>query len=351
MKTPDLNDLQFFAVVVEHGGYAAAERALGIPKSRLSRRITQLENDLGVRLLQRSTRRFAVTDVGQSVYRHAQSMLSEAQAAREAVDRVSAEPRGVIKVSCPVALSQDTLSQLVPDFLRQFPQVRLQLHVSNRRVDVIQEGFDVALRVRTQLLDDGELVMRRFGDVRELLVASPAYLDRVGRPTHPSELAQHNTLSMSDDESRQRWSLHGPNGEIERVDIQPSLMAHDFPLLMAAAREGMGIALLPELTCADAVRRGELEPIMRDWHLPMGICHAVFPSRRGLLPAVRVFIDFLAENLPGVVEANRLSCKDFKGIGCPDDAADAANAAPPPAARPRSSPAGRTGRTGTVGAA
>lgn len=312
MKIPDLNDLQFFAVVVEHGGYAAAERALGIPKSRLSRRITQLEADLGVRLLQRSTRKFAVTDVGQSVYRHAQSMLNEAQAAREAVERVSAEPRGVIKVGCPVALSQDVLAHLLPGFMRRYPQVRLQIQVSNRRVDVIQEGFDIALRVRTQLTDDGELVLRRFGDVREMLVASPAYLDRLGRPQHPSELAGHATLSMSDDEARQRWSLHGPNGEIERVDLQPCLMAHDFPLLLAAARDGLGIALLPEMTCADAVRRGELELVVPAWHLPMGICHAVFPTRRGLLPAVRVFIDYLAEHMPAVIEANRLKCSEIR---------------------------------------
>ena len=124
MSAPDLNDLQFFAIVVEHGGYAAAERALGIPKSRLSRRITQLEADLGVRLLQRSTRKFAVTDIGQSVYRHAQSMLAEAQAAREAVDRVSAEPRGVIKVSAPVSLAQDLLAKLLPEFLAAYPLVR-----------------------------------------------------------------------------------------------------------------------------------------------------------------------------------------------------------------------------------
>ena len=312
MKTPDLNDLQFFAVVVEHGGYAAAERALGIPKSRLSRRITQLEADLGVRLLQRSTRKFAVTEVGQSVYRHAQSMLNEAQAAREAVERVSATPRGVIKVGCPVALSQDILTHLLPGFMRQFPQVRLQLQVSNRRVDIIQEGFDIALRVRNQLTDDGELVLRRFGDVREMLVASPKYLDRAGRPSTPAELAGHATLSMSDDEARQRWSLHGPNGEIERVDLQPHLMAHDFPLLLSAAREGLGIALLPEMTCADAVRRGELELVVPEWHLPMGICHAVFPSRRGLLPAVRVFIDYLAEHMPAVIEANRLKCSEVK---------------------------------------
>lgn len=308
MSTPDLNDLQFFSMVVDHGGFAAAERALGIPKSRLSRRIAQLEIDLGVRLLQRSTRKFAVTDVGQSVYRHANAMLAEAQAAREAVERVSATPRGLVRVSSPVSLAQEMLSRLLPEFMRRHPQVRVQLHVSNRRVDVIQEGFDVALRVRSQLSDDGELVMRSFGQIRELLVASPDYLKRHGRPQMPVDLVGHSTLSMSEDEARQRWSLHGPSGEIERVELQPSLMAHDFPLLMAAAREGMGIALLPELTCAEAIRRGELEVVLPAWNLPQGICHAVFPSRRGLLPAIRLFIDFLAARMPALIEDSRLTC-------------------------------------------
>lgn len=317
MSVPDLNDLQFFAIVVEHGGYAAAERALGIPKSRLSRRITQLESDLGVRLLQRSTRKFAVTDIGQSVYRHAQSMLAEAQAAREAVDRVSAEPRGLIKVSSPVALAQDMLARLLPEFLTAYPHVRVQLQVSNRRVDIIPEGFDVALRVRSRLDDDGELVLRSFGQISELLVASPAYLKRRGRPVLPAELTDHATLSMSEDEARQRWTLHGPEGAIERVDIQPSLMTHDFSVLIAAARAGLGIALLPESTCADSVRSGELEVVVPDWHLPQGICHAVFPSRRGLLPAVRVFIDFLAEKLPPVIEENRLKCSELGRTDCP----------------------------------
>ena len=310
MSTPDLNDLQFFAVVVEHGGYAAAERALGIPKSRLSRRVSQLESDLGVRLLQRSTRKFAVTDIGQSVYRHAQSMLAEAQAARETVDRVSADPRGLIKVSSPVALAQDMLARLMPEFLAEYPLVRVQLHVSNRRVDLIPEGIDVALRVRTHLDDDGELVLRSFGQISELLVASPAYLRRRGRPSRPSDLGAHATLSMSEDEARQRWTLHGPDEAIERVDIHPILMTHDFPVLIAAARAGQGIALLPESICADAVRSGELEVVFPDWQLPQGICHAVFPSRRGLLPAVRVFIDFLAERMPPLIEANRLKCSE-----------------------------------------
>ena len=305
----DLNDLYYFAMVVEHGGFAAAERALGIPKSRLSRRISQLENDLGVRLLQRSTRRFAVTDVGMSVHRHAQTMLAEAQAAREVVDRLSAEPRGLVRVSVPVALAQQQLPKLLPKFLEQYPKVRLQLHVNNRRVDLINEGFDVALRVRTRLDDDGSLVMRSFGQIQELLVASPRYLDRAGRPKDPSELASHVTLSMHEDEAHQRWELHGPNGEVRRVDnLQPRVAGFDFPLLLSMVKDGFGITMLPETVCAEAVRNGELEVVLPEWSLPQGICHAVFASRRGLLPAVRVFIDFLAEHLPKQIEASRLDC-------------------------------------------
>jgi DNA-binding transcriptional LysR family regulator len=315
VKLPDLNDLQFYAGVVEHGGYAAAERALGIPKSRLSRRIAQLEADLGVRLLQRSTRKFAVTEVGQDVYRHAQSMIAEAQAAREAVDRVAAEPRGMVRVTSPITLAQRLIAPSLPEFLAANPQVQVQLVVGNRRVDVISEGVDVAFRVRTKLDEDGELVIRRFGQVNELLVASPAYLQAHGQPKHPDELGTHATLSASEDESRQRWTLHGPGGAVARIDIQPMLMTSDFPVLMAAAKAGQGIALLPETVCADAVRAGELKVVFRDWQLPQGICHAVYPSRRGVLPAVRAFIEFFAERIPPLIEANRLKCSE-PGANC-----------------------------------
>jgi DNA-binding transcriptional LysR family regulator len=304
----DLNDLYYFAMVVEHGGFAAAERALGIPKSRLSRRISQLEATMGVRLLQRSTRRFAVTDIGNNVYRHVQSMLAEAQAAHEVVDRLSAEPRGIVRVSVPVALAQQQMPRLLPDFIALYPKVRLQLHVSNRKVDLINEGFDVALRVRSKLDDDGSLVMRSFGQIQELLVASPGYLKRAGRPRVPEDLAGHVTLSIAEEDARQRWELHGPDGEVRRVELQPRLAGFDFPMMQALAADGIGITLLPETVCADAVRRGALEVVLPDWRLPQGICHAVFASRRGLLPAVRVFIDYLAERMPPLLEASRLDC-------------------------------------------
>ncbi len=304
----DLNELYYFAAVIDHGGFAAAERALGIPKSRLSRRISALEAELGVRLLQRSTRRFAVTDVGTSVYRHAQSMLAEAQAAREVVDQLSAEPRGTVRASVPVSMAQQQLPKLLPEFLALYPKVRMQLTVSNRRVDVINEGVDVAIRVRSKLDDDGSLVMRSFGQIQELLVASPHYLQRAGRPQLPEQLAEHVTLSVSEDDARQRWELHGPDGEVRRIELQPRITGFDFPMMLTMARDGMGITLLPETVCAEAVRRGELEVVLPQWRLPQGIAHAVFASRRGMLPAVRVFIDFLAEKMPRLLEAARLEC-------------------------------------------
>ena len=255
---------------------------------------------------------FAVTDVGTSVHRHAQSMLAEAQAAREAVDRLSAEPRGVVRVSVPVGLAQEQMPRILPEFLARYPQVRVQMHVGNRRVDVINEGFDVAIRVRNKLDDDGSLVMRSFGMIQELLVASPKYLAGMGRPGKPEELAEHVTLSMNEDEAKQHWELHR-DGETRKVALKPRVAGFDFPMLMALAKQGIGITLLPETLCADAVRAGELEVVLPEWRLPQGIAHVVFASRRGLLPAVRVFIDFLAEKMPGLIEESRLGCSEAKG--------------------------------------
>lgn len=306
----NLNDFYLYAMVVEHGGFTRAEQALGIPKSRLSRRITQLESDLGVRLLQRSSRRFAVTDIGQSVYQRAQAMLTEAQEARDVVARLSSEPRGVVRVSVPEGVAQDQMPVLVPEFLSRYPHVRLQMLVSNRRFDVINENIDVALRVRNRLDNDGSLVMRSFGQTRALLVASPAYLAKHGRPVDPDDLKNHATLSADASDVRTVWELEGPEGDLRRIEITPAVMAFSFPLLRALVIQGQGITLLPESTCADQVRAGELEVVLPGWRLPQGIFHAVFASRRGMLPAVRVWIDFLAEKLPVMIEEVKLGCEN-----------------------------------------
>jgi len=187
-----------------------------------------------------------------------------------------------------------------------YPKVRLQLIVSNRRVDVINEGVDVAIRVRSRLDNDGSLAMRSFGQIQELLVASPRYLARAGRPRSPEDLSGHITLCANEDEARQRWELHGPDGDVRRIDLQPRISGHDLPMMLALAEHDLGITLLPETLCSDAVREGRLEVVLPEWRLPQGVAHAVFASRRGMLPAVRVFLDFLAEKLPPLLESSRL---------------------------------------------
>jgi DNA-binding transcriptional LysR family regulator len=300
---PDLNDLYFFAAVVEHGGFSAASRALSVPKSRLSKRVSQLEERLGVRLLQRTTRKFVVTEAGERFYQHCRAMIEEARAAQEAVDELRSEPRGVVRVSCPVALCQTVMAFLMPDFLAAHPKVQVRLLSSDRRVDLIDEGYDVAIRVRDNLDDDALLVARTFGQSTVLPVASPALLATHGRPQRPEDLASLPALSLQEREGTQVWNLTGPEGTRARVEIRPRMVCGDFAVLLEAARRGIGVALLPEFVCAPAVAQGDLEVLLPEWSAPEGIMHFVYPTRRGLLPAVRALVDLLAERLP---EASRL---------------------------------------------
>ena len=296
-----LEGFYYFTQVVDHGGFARAARALGIPKSRLSRHVMALEAQLNVRLVNRSTRRFVVTDVGREVHRHATAMLAQADAALEAVEYARAEPRGTLKASCPVAIAQSALARILPEFLTKYPSVRLQLHVSNRRVDVVSEGFDVALRVRAQPSGEDGLVMRVLGQFDELLVASPAYLERAGEPTEPLQLRERETLDFEAELERRPWELVGPDGQSVRAEHAPRVICHDFALLRSAALAGLGIARLPQACVREELSSGALRRVLPRWNSPQGILHAVFPSRRGLLPAVRAFIDFLAERLPATI--------------------------------------------------
>jgi DNA-binding transcriptional LysR family regulator len=305
----DLNDLYFFAAVVEHAGFSAAGRALGVPKSRLSKRVAQLEDRLGVRLLQRTTRRFVVTEVGERFYAHCRAVLEEAQAAQDAVDELRSEPRGVVRLSCPVSLAQTVLAHVLPDFLVQYPKMQVRVLSSNRRVDVIGEGYDVAIRVRSKLDDDGNLVIRSFGQTRTLLVASPSLLEVHGRPQLPGDLTRLPALSMQEHEGAQMWPLLSAAGEQASVEIHPRMISGDFAVLLEAARRGIGVALLPEFVCAPAITRGELELVLPQWSAPQGTMHFVYPSRRGMLPGVRALVDFLAERLPSTTVQKHEQCK------------------------------------------
>ncbi|MES2191516.1 MAG: LysR substrate-binding domain-containing protein [Pseudomonadota bacterium] len=295
----DLNDMLYFAEVVERGGFAAAGRSLGLPKSRLSRRVAELEGRLGVRLLQRTTRKLSVTAVGEIYLRHCATMRDEALAAAEAVAQMQVEPRGTLRVTCPVTLAQSTLGYLVPSYLAQYPHVKLDMRVTNRVVDLIEEGVDIALRVRPTLDDSGSLVVKQLGASSALLLASPALLQRQGTPAKPEDLARLDTIAMSATDGRSTWELAGPGGQIHEFQHQPRYIADDLQTLKLAVLAGTGISFLPETLSRAELQAQLLVPVLPGWTIRSGMVHAVFPSRRGQVPAVRSFLDFLGEHMQG----------------------------------------------------
>lgn len=284
-------------MVVEHGGFSAAERATDIPKSKLSRRVHNLEERLGVRLIQRSSRHFAVTDIGMNVYRHAQVMMTAAQAAHDLVDHLSIQPRGVIKMSLPVSIAQNEIAKILPEFLKTYPEIKVQLIVSNRRVDIINEGIDIALRVRSNLDDDPTLVLRKFEKIEQHLFASQAYLNQYGDLKQPEDLSEHRILSMVDEHLDQHIVVHDEDNHQKKIKVNPVVMGSDLMMLAQLARQNCGIALLPDTIAQDYIESGELVRVLPNWKAPHGILHAVYPSRRGQLPAVRVLIDYLVKQL------------------------------------------------------
>ncbi len=294
----DFNDMAFFAEVVDKGGFAAAGRSLAIPKSRLSRRIAELESRLGARLLQRTTRKLSMTAIGERVYRHCVAMREQARSVEEVVALSHSEPCGTIRVACPVTLAQTTVSPVVSMFLARYPQVHVDMRVSNRVVDLVEDGFDLALRVRLTLDDSGSMVVKNFGRTGTLLVASPAQIARQGTARTPQDLARMDTVSMSATDGRASWSLLGPAGDLFTFEHRPRLIADDLLVLQQAARDGVGVAVIPDYMCDDDLQSGRLALALPGWAPPPAIVHAVFPSRRGLVPAVRQFLDFLGEHLP-----------------------------------------------------
>lgn len=301
----DLNDMLLFAEVVERGGFAAAGRALGLPKSRLSRRVAGLETQLGVRLLQRTTRKLSLTDVGETYLRHCQALRESAQAAADAVANAQTEPRGTIRVVCPVTLAQTVLADVMPIYLARHPQVRVEMEVNNRVVDLVKDGVDVALRVRLTLEDSGSLVVKRLDEAHSVLVASPAQLARQGTPTTLDEASRLDSVAMSAVDGTASIRLTSPQGREAVLTYRPRYVADDLLTLKRAVLAGSGMCWLPDYMCEDELRDGRLVRLLPDWTTPVGVVHAVFASRRGMTPAVRSFLDFLGEYLPACSEVLR----------------------------------------------
>lgn len=290
----DLNDLYYFSQVVEYGSYAAAGRALGIPKSKLSRRILELEGRLGVRLLQRSTRQLTVTEIGQEYYRHCVAMLVEAEAAQEAIDRSRSGPQGLIRVSCPPALVCYSIGPIIARYMAANPRVTVELEATSRRVDVIGESIDVAIRVRFPPFEDSDLAMRILGESPQRMVGSPKLIAGLPEPINPADLAALPSLGLGPLNREHVWQLAGPDDASVRIPYKPRLVTDDMTQLLYAATEGVGVVQLPDIVSDDAIASGALVDLLPDWTPAAGTVQAIFASRRGLLPSVRSLIDYLA---------------------------------------------------------
>lgn len=285
----------YFAQVVDHGSFAATARALGIPTSTLSRRIADLEMALGVRLLQRTTRKLSLTQIGEIYYQHCASLRTQAQAAEDAITVAQSEPRGTIKMSCPVSLAQITMRPILPEFMRRYPKVKIEMFVNNEVFDPVQSGLDLALRIRPTLEDSGSLVVKQFGVVRTQLLASPHLLIEKGQPHLPENLKSLPSVAMSAIDGRATAHLLGPGDRTFEWRHQPCFAADDFLTLKHVILGGIGMGVLPEYLCRQELDQGLLVKVLPDWAPLPGILHAVFPSRRGMAPAVRCLLDFLDE--------------------------------------------------------
>ncbi|WP_445673006.1 LysR substrate-binding domain-containing protein [Pseudomonas inefficax] len=300
----DLNDLYLYTKVVEHGGFAPAGRILGLPKSRLSRRVAKLEERLGVRLIQRSTRQFAVTEVGLEYYQHCVSMMDRALAAEDAVERSRAVPSGVVRLACNTSLLDSRLAPMLARFMAQCPVVELLVKSFNRRVDVIGEGFDLVLSVHHGPLESSELVMRKLAESRHCLVASPRLFASHDPSLLPADLLALPSLGWGANVQEYTWDLDGPDGVATSVRFRPRLVSDDLAVLHQGALAGVGVVVLPEELVRADLANGRLVHALEGWSPQNGEVVALFPSRRGLMPAVRKLIDFLVSEFDEITRTS-----------------------------------------------
>jgi len=299
----DLNDFFYFVQVVDRSGFTAAGRTLRIPKSTLSHRIQQLESNLGVRLLNRTSRRFGMTDAGEDFYRHAVAMLREAELAETTIRQRLAEPTGSVRCTAGVATMQTAMSDIIADFLVKYPKVNILAHATDRTVDIVGENFDVAVRAHSDPLPDSNLVQRTLAPAPWYLFAGSEYLDAHGAPETPQELQNHPSLFMMRASVAPIWRLRHTRqvrGEVV-MPLTPRLLGDDMVGLQQAAIRGLGVVALPGYICREAVRSGALRRILPDWLAGDSTLTALIPYRQGLLPSVRAFLDHLAAEFPKAV--------------------------------------------------
>ncbi len=297
----NLNDAFYFVQVVEKGGFSAAARSLNIPKSRLSRRVRQLEDDLGVRLLQRTSRIVTTTEVGKEYYRHAQDALARFEIAETAVRRKTNTIEGIVTVSCSVGMAQFGLDQILPRFLHDNPGVTVVQRASNQMEDLIKGGIDVAIRGHMDTLPDSSLIQVRLARVEWHIFCSPDYFDALEEPYDPTALANHPALVLGRPGTTHQWQLTDADGQSASVPCTVRFASDDMSTLKNAAALSLGLVALPSYVCRPEVDAGTLVRVLPGWTAGHPQISLLMPSRRGLLPAFEALLEFLKQELPAVL--------------------------------------------------
>lgn len=289
----DLNALRVFAKVVQTGSFTSAARALGMPKSTVSQRVSELEQRLGARLLQRTTRSLGLTDAGRIYYDHCIRIMAEVEYADRAVANLQETPRGLLRMTVPA--STQFLGPVFSDFLKRCNGIQLEVLFTDRFVDLVEESFDLAIRAGA--LSDSTLIARSLGAVHFVLVASPRYLKKRGRPRSPQELIKHDCLIFSVGAQPRVWHLT-QGDEAREVSLTPTLSVNDLDVLHDAATAGAGVSLLPAFRCTEDLRARRLERVLPAWHAPPQPVHALYPSGRHLSPKVKAMLEHLQQRAP-----------------------------------------------------
>ena len=291
-------ELQAFVAVVETGSFTAAADRLDAAKSAVSRRVSSLEDRLGVQLLRRTTRSLNLTDTGRSFYEHSARILADLDEAEAAVLQEHGELRGSLRVALPLSFGVRHMAEPIAEFSRMHPRVTFDLDLNDRRVDLLQEGADLALRIGR--LRDSSLIARKLFDARTVVCASRAYLETHGLPATPDDLASHQCLVYSNVPDPTRWVYYDAEGVRGQVEVHTAISASNGDFLRQAAVEGLGIVMQPTFIAGEMIRNRELVPILQDYKWPVTPAYAVYPPTRHLSYRVRAFIDFLAERFEGV---------------------------------------------------
>jgi DNA-binding transcriptional LysR family regulator len=288
-----LDGIAAFVRVVDSGSFAAAARRLNISKSAISAHVQRLEERLGIRLLNRTTRRLSLTEAGAAYYRHCARILAEAEAAEQAASALQQEPRGTLRISAPDSFGWMHVAPAVPAFLKRYPDLAIDINLSLAYADLVEEGLDLAIRIGT--LEDSALVVRKLASSRRVICAAPAYLEQNGTPGHPDDLAAHNCLCTSLKAWGDQWRLAGKRGEA-RVNVSGSFRTNNAEMLRAAALDGVGIAALPTWAVAEELRSGRLRRVLVDWKGPVSTIYAVYPGNRLMSMKVRAFVSHLTRH-------------------------------------------------------